>query len=432
MISPNLDECVSIDCLTKLYSRSYSLDLVSRLIKENTEFSIFYIDLNKFKVVNDLYGHDVGDVVLKEVSKRLKSLEKENLLFARLGGDEFIGVYQSVDDNKINELGQKIDKVLEEHILVSESEFTISASLGVARYPYDSDNVDDLIKLSDMAMYKSKKAGFNNKALISVELNEKLALRKKMEKLLKNIDVENDLFLEYQPIFDFKTGNLISMEALVRWNHKTEGIIYPDDFISVAEEIDKIKDITRWVFINALKQIGEWNKKYGTDYKISLNVADACIHNKIFFGNVKHMLDSFKVKAEWLAIELTELSISVSPNYMKQLLSSINNLGIDIYLDNFGTHPIIISDLKKFKIKGIKIEKKFVDRLDNEDNLSIVNAMIGLANGLGIKTVAKGVEKKEQYEILRIKDCDQIQGFYLEKPMSKEALEKKYMISRSK
>lgn len=428
----DINEYSNFDFLTKIYSRSYGLQIIDKLISSNREFSIFYIDLNKFKIVNDVYGHDVGDIVLKEVGNRFKSLEKENLLFARLGGDEFIGIYQSVDKNKINDLCQSINKVLEKHIVVSESEFTISASIGVARHPFDSDNVDDLLKLSDMAMYKAKKFSSNNKYLISDELNKKLELRRNIEKLFKNIDIEKDLFLEYQPIFDLKTGNLTSMEVLVRWNHKTEGVIYPNDFIYVAEEINIVKDITRWVFINSLKQIGLWNKKYGTNYKISLNVADACIHNKIFFDNVKYMLETFKVKPEWLSIELSECSISASPEYMKKLLCSINEIGIDIQLDKFGTYPILISDLKEFKIKEIKIDKKFIAKLDNEEDISIVKSMILLAKGLGIRTLGKGVEREEQYDILRELDCDKIQGFYLEKPMSTEAFEKKYLITGNK
>lgn len=422
----------SIDFLTKLHNRSYCLEFIDTLIKENREFSIFNIDLNKFKLVNDVYGHHIGDIVLEEVGQRFKSLEKEDLLFTRFGGDEFIGIYESVDEDKINELGQSIDRVFEEHIIISESEFTISASIGVVRHPFDSDDMYDLLKLSDMAMYKSKKSTSNSKYLISDELNKKFASRRKMEKLFKNIDIEKDLFLEYQPIFNFETGNLTSMEALVRWNHKTEGIIYPNDFIYLAEELDRIKDITRWVFVNGLKQIKEWNEKHATNYKLSLNVADACIHNKIFFGNVKSMLETFKVKAEWLSIELTERSLSISPEYMKPLLCSIDEAGIDIHLDNFGTHPIMIPDLKEFKIKEVKIDRKFISKLDNKDDLSIVRSMILLAKGLGIRTISKGVEKKEQYEVLKELGCDKIQGFYLEKPISKEAFEKKYFINEIK
>ncbi len=427
MESINLDRCSSIDDLTKLYSRLYSFEYINKLIEKEREFSIFYIDLDNFKIVNDVYGHHIGDLVLKEIGRRLKSLENEELLFARLGGDEFIAIYQNIDKNKINDLGQIIDKISREHIVISESAFDISASIGVARFPCDSDNIDDLLKLSDMAMYRAKRSGSSNRNLICSKTNNKLASRKKMEKLLKDIDVQEDLFLEYQPIFDIKTGKLNYLEALVRWNHKTEGIIYPNDFITISEEIDLIKDITKWVFLESLEQISIWNHKYGTDYKVSLNVADACIHNKIFFDNVKYMLEIFQANPEWLIIELTECSLSSSPLYMKKLLSSINDMGIDIHIDNFGRDPIVISDLLDFKIKEIKIDKKFIDKLDSNDDICIVKAMIQLAKGLGIKTIAKGVEEEIQYSVLETLDCDKIQGFYLEKPMSKEAFEEKYL-----
>lgn len=274
-------------------------------------------------------------------------------------------------------------------------------------------------------MYKAKESGPMNEYLISEELTKKLASRKTMEKLLRNIDVEKDLYLEYQPIFDFDTGSLTSMEALVRWNHETEGVIYPNDFIDIAEELDIVKDITRWVFITALKQIKVWNEKYDTNYKISLNVADACIHNKIFFDNVENMLEKFEVKAEWVSIELSERSLSVSPEYMKQLLHAVDAMGIDIYIDNFGTHPIIISDLKEFKINEVKIDDQFIAKLENEADRCIVNAMILLAEGLGIRTTAKGVEDKKHYEVLKELGCDKAQGFYLEKTNVKRSFRRK-------
>lgn len=218
---------------------------------------------------------------------------------------------------------------------------------------------------------------------------------------------------------------------MVRWNNKNKGVIYPNDFIELAEELDIIKDITRWVFITGLKQIKIWNEKYNTNYKLSLNVADACIHNKIFFNNVEDMLKTFKVKPGWVSIELSERSLSSSPEYMKRLLNSVNEVGIDIYLDSFGTYPIIISDLKEFNIKEIKIGEKFISNLDSEDGQSIVKAMILLANGLGIRTTAKQVEEKSQYDILKGLNIDKIQGFYYEKPMSKESLEEKFMKNKN-
>lgn len=216
----NINEALNIDYLTNLYNRSYCLNHIGMLIKENKDFAIFYLDLNQFSIVNDMYGHGVGDVVLKEVAKRFKSLESKDLLFARFGGDEFIGVYLSVDEDKINEVGRKIHKVVKDNIIISESEFSISVSIGVARHPLDSRNIDDLLKFSDIAMYKAKDSDLTSDFLISEELTQKLKSRKKLEKELRNLDVEKDLFLEYQPIFDIKTKKLLSVEALVRWKHK--------------------------------------------------------------------------------------------------------------------------------------------------------------------------------------------------------------------
>lgn len=427
MLDINSNHPLNIDFLTKLYNRSYCLEIIDRLIKQDQEFSVFYIDLNEFKIVNDLYGHDVGDLVLKEVGDRMKSLENNEQIFARFGGDEFVGIFQSLDVSKIDHLGQVITSVLKDPVLVSESEFIISASLGVARYPYDADNWGDLLKLSDMAMYKAKKSSIPTDSFVSKELTEQLRKRKKIRKMLRKLDIEKELFLEYQPIFNLDTGELASMEALVRWEHEREGIIYPKDFIHIAEEIDLVKDITKWVFIEALKQISEWNHHYKSDYKVSINVSNSCIHNKIFFNNVKEMLTAYEVKAEWLAIELTEQSISVSPIYMKKLLSEINQTGIHIYLDNFGVDPIILSDLVKFKIKGVKIADKFIKDLIDEENLLVLEAMKLLTTGLDIKTVVKGIEEENQCKKLKEMGFDKIQGFYFDEALSKEDFEKKYL-----
>ncbi len=415
------------DFLTSLYNRAYYLGKMDNCIKDNTEFSIFNIDLNNFKSINDIYGHDVGDIVLKEVGKRFQSLEKKDIIFARFGGDEFAVLYKVTNSDKINKLGEEIKNVLNSPIIVSESEFLVSASIGVSRFPFDSKNKEDLLKLADMAMYHAKKSDKNNQYLISDTLSKKLSKRKKFENLLKNIDIKNDLFLEYQPIFDLKTKKLLGVEALVRWKNKTEGIIMPSDFIYIAEEMDIVKDITRRVFINGLKQIKEWNTKYNTNLKISLNVANSCIHNRIFFENLSLMLEKFEINPQWLAIELTETSLSVSPEYMKRLLSSINQLGVDIYLDDFGTNNIKIPDLKKFKIKMVKIDNTYISSLKNEENLKMLKAMILLAQGLDIKAHAEGVETEEQYKILEKYNCDTFQGFCESKAISNDEFEKKYL-----
>ncbi len=424
MINTRLD---NKDFLTSLYNRECFLKYIHSFIENNTEFSLFNIDLNNFKSVNDIYGHDIGDIVLKEVGLRFKSLEDENIIFSRFGGDEFALLFKTANSQKINALGKKINEVLFNPIIVSESEFHISASVGVARFPMDSDNISDLLKLSDMAVYHSKKSGIYDHYLISEELNQKLTLRKKIEKLLRNIDIDNDLFLEYQPIFDLNTGQLKGMEALVRWKHKTEGIIYPRDFIGVSEEIDIVKDITKWVFIKGLHQIKQWNETYNKNLKISLNVSNSCIHNRIFFGNLQFMLENFGINPKWLILELTEVSLSVSPEYMKRLLANINELGVDIYLDDFGTSPIMLTDLKDFKVKAVKIDNKHISSLKDENGSHIVKAMILLAHGLGINSLAEGVETKEQYELLKKYTCDEFQGFYKQKPLNASEFEEKYL-----
>ncbi len=421
----NLENLGDVDFLTGLYNRVYFTKSIEKLINKKEEFSLYIIDLNNFKQINDVYGHDIGDLVLKEVGKRFKNLENEDVLFARFGGDEFAAVYKSVNDNTINHLGTRINDSLKEHIIISESEFTITASVGVSKYPFDSENVLDLLKLADMAMYHAKKSNLSEQYLISEELNNKLSKRKKIEKLLKKLNPETDLFLEYQPIYDFSSDEIIGVEALVRWNHSTEGIIYPEDFINVSEEIDIVKDITKWTFITGLNQIKHWNETYNKNLKLSLNVSNSCIHNKIFFENLKFMLENFKIKSNWLALELKEMSLSITPNYMKELLTSITELGVDIFIDDFGTSAIILPELLDFNVKAIKIDNRYIS--GEKKDLNISKSMIELAHSLGIKAVAEAIETEEQYNELNNLNCDYMQGFFKGSPISNEEFEKKYL-----
>ncbi len=416
------------DFLTNLYNRSFYIQKIQTLVGQNKSFSVFNVDLNNFKFINDVYGHDVGDLVLIEVGKRLNNIRVDGATFARFGGDEFAVLYESIEKDEINELGKIINESLEPLFVVSESEFHITASIGVARYPDDSDDVEVLMKLADIAMYYAKRTGNNNNFLISDKSVEKLSKRRKISKMLQNMDFDKDLFLEYQPLFDFKTGDIVGIEALVRWKHATQGIIQPLDFIDVAEELDMVKEITRWVFLEGLKHIKQWNEEYKTDLVISLNVANTCIHNRIFFTNFQKMLEMIQVKPKWIAIEFNEASLMISPEYMKELLCSVSNLGVKIYLDDFGTGYSSLTNLRDFKLNGVKIDNSCVDGLQKDkDKKALVRAAVLLAKQMHLKVTAEGVESKEQYDALLDMNCDDFQGFYKEKPLSAKDFEDKYL-----
>lgn len=416
------------DFLTGLYNRAFYMNAVSELIKKKSGFSIFNIDLNNFKAINDVHGHDVGDLVLKEVGARFRTLVDTDIVFARFGGDEFALLYKTLDEDRINTLGKQLHNLFVPEIVVSESEFNVTASVGVSRYPIDSENSADLFKLADIAMYHAKKQGLTDHYLISPEFTKKLEARKKIARFLKTINMENDLFLEYQPRFDFSTGALIGVEALVRWNHKDAGLIMPSEFINVAEELDIVKDITRWTFITALHQIRAWNESYNRDLVLSLNVSNNCIHNKIFFTNLKFMLEEFNIKPQWLAIELTEFSISISPTYMNKLLLSIHDLGVAIHLDDFGTGCTSLTNLNKIKITLMKIDNEFIHLLGKDAGTElIVKSIILLAHSIGIEVAAEGVETAEQYNILKAAGCNSYQGFYTGVPLLPAEFEKQYL-----
>lgn len=414
-----------VDFITGLHNRFYYTNYIEQMISNKQEFTMYYVDLNNFKSINDVHGHDIGDEVLKKIGARFKALQSKDIVFARVGGDEFVIIYKTLNEDDINSFGKKIKDCLEEPCTISHSEFKVSASIGVSRFPEDSDNAQDLYKLADMAMYQAKKSGLDDYVVISKELTGTLAKRKKIASYLKNIDIEKDLILEYQPRFDFAEDKLVGVEALVRWNHES-GIIMPDDFIHLAEEMDIVKEITMWTFVNALQQIKKWNEEYDKNLVVSLNVSNSCIHNRIWFENLEFMLDKFEINPEWLTVDITEVMLSISPMYMKKLLNSISELGVGVHLDDFGLGSFSVPSLKELKIDTIKIDNVFINGL-NEQNTDIVKSMILLAHGLNIKAGAEAVESKEQYDILKAQGCDSLQGYYKEKPLSAKEFESKYL-----
>ncbi len=416
------------DFLTSLYSRSYFMDKINKCIKNDVKFSIFSIDLDNFKQLNDIYGHDTGDKVLVEVGKRFSNIKVQGATFARLGGDEFAILYETVHKDDIKRLVNIIKTSLEPLFVANDNEFSITASVGVARYPKDSDDAKTLLKLADIAMNYVKKTGIVDNFLISEKSIEKLDKRSKIGNILKTLDVENELFLEYQPVFDFKSGKLLGVEGLVRWKHKDMGIIGPLDFIEIAQEQDLVKNITTWVFVTGLKQIKAWNEEYNKNLIISLNVANSCIHHRMFLSSLSILLDDLKVKPKWLSIELAEECLSVLPEYMRMLLRDIDKLGVKIYLDDFGRDYASLTNLSSFSLSGVKIDTSFIESIYSDiDKKTMVKSMIDIAHNMNIKAISKGIETQIHYDILMKLGCDGYQGFYKEKPLLADTFEDKYL-----
>lgn len=427
LLEENFRRELDTDPLTSLYKRNYLLARGEEALEKNQPFTIFYIDLNKFKVINDIQGHNVGDIVLKTTGSRLRELNDESIFFARFGGDEFAALLYDTSPTRISEASILISATIRRKILYNGFDFEVDASIGVARYPNDGTSMDQLIKLADIAMYHAKRNDLDHSYIISREFTETFRRRNLIEKLLRKMNYETDLSLDFQPQFNIMTRELIGMEALVRWPASEVGEVSPTEFIPIAEEIGVVKDVTKWVFIHGIKQIKKWNDKYGTDLVMNLNVSQNCIHHKIFFGNLTRMIEAFDIKPSWLGIELTEYSVMHSPEYMNTLLHSISALGVKITIDDFGSGSSSLTCIKRFGLDYIKIDKSLIDEIETDsNNFIIIKAIIQMAHCMSLKAVAEGVENKEQLNLLKQLGCDAVQGFIFGRPVSEKEFEKLY------
>ena len=413
------------DSLTGLYNRKFFLLELQRKIKYNSKpFSVFFIDLDRFKVINDIHGHIMGDMVLKEVAKRFKERQCDKCKFARFGGDEFAVIYDSVELSELEDTGNKIHQLINEKICIDDFEFSVLGSIGIARYPEDAKSANELLKFADIAMYHAKNQDQVEKYVIhSDQFAEKVGRRNYVELLLKDAEF-NDFELYYQPQFSTYTKELIGMEALVRWNHGVEGFISPAEFIPIAEEIGVIKTLSDWVFETGIKQIKIWNEKFNQDLVMSLNISPVSLDSTVFLPNLINMLEDLQVKPEWVGFEITEHSAMASATQMEEFLTSLSGLGVQISIDDFGTGYSSLSYLKRFDVDVIKIAKELIDNIEKDHNdLLIVKAIIMMTEGMGLETLAEGVESQEQLDILRELNCNKIQGYIYGKPMSAEDFE---------
>ncbi len=427
ILEENFRRELDTDPLTSLYKRNYLLARGEEALEKKHPFTIFYIDLNKFKVINDIQGHNVGDVVLKTTGSRLRELNDESIFFARFGGDEFAALLYDTSPTRISEVSILISATIRQKILYNGFDFEVDASIGVARYPNDGTSMDQLVKLADIAMYHAKRNDLEHSYIISREFTETFRHRNLIETLLRKMNYETDLSLDFQPQFNIMTRELIGMEALVRWPASTAGEVPPAEFIPIAEEIGVIKDITRWVFIHGIKQIKKWNDKYGNDLVMHLNVSQNCIHHKIFFGNLTWMIEAFGIKPSWLGIELTEYSAMHSPEYMNSLLHSISDLGVKITIDDFGTGNSSLTCIKRFGLDYIKIDKSLIDEIETDrNNFIIIKAIIQMAHCMSLKAVAEGVETRGQLNRLKQLGCDAVQGFIFGRPVNEKEFERLY------
>jgi len=417
------------DVLTDLPNRVLFQDRLTQSISKAKRyqkiFGLFFIDLDRFKQINDSLGHAVGDEVLKKTSVKLLSLIREEDTLARLGGDEFTIIVQDLKTGQdASVLAQKILNILEKPIYIDNHTLYISCSIGISLYPLDNINANKLLMYADAAMYMAKDKGKNNYQFYSSELTtiayEHLTMESNLRKAIKN----DEFVIHYQPQVDANNSKIIGMEALVRWQG-SNGLIPPDRFIPLARETGLIVELDKLVIKKAMHEFSLWKKKKLNPGTLALNLEIQLLQDEDFINYLKKTLIETNLHSQCLEFEVTEGQIMINPESAISILNKLTNMGIELAIDDFGTGYSSLSYLKKLPLDKLKIDKSFVqDVTEDEEDAGIVKAVIALAKSLNLSVIAEGVETEEQKEFLVENGCAHIQGYYYSKPIPADEIEK--------
>ena len=416
------------DALTGLPNRVLFSDRLAQGLEKGKRhkegLALFFIDLDKFKHINDSLGHEVGDKVLKIVAKRLENIIREEDTLARLSGDEFTLIMEELkhpEDASL--LAEKILHTLAEAIFIDEHILYVSGSIGISLYPQDTTDAQSLLKYADTAMYKAKEEGRNNYQFYSPAMTEFAMKRMLMQTSLRQAIDNGEFVIHYQSQINASTNALVGVEALVRWDHPTMGLLMPDEFIPLAEETGMIIELDQWVMSNAMKQISQWYKEGLNPGVLGLNVSVKQLDKTDFIPKIEACIKKNDFLSKWLELEITEgLMIKKSEEVITKL-HQLNNLGIGISIDDFGTGYSSLSLLKRLPINRLKIDRSFVkDIPEDEEDVAIVKAIIALAGSLKLDLIAEGVETSAQKDFLIDHGCVNIQGHYFSHPVPKEEM----------
>ena len=422
----NLKHIAHHDSLTELPNRLLFLDRLEQNIKyanrHKTHVSILFLDLDRFKEINDTFGHEAGDKLLKGITKRLRSCVRDYDTIARLGGDEFTIIIEGARNKQLLYIIQKIIREMQKPLEINGNAMHTTFSIGVSSYPDDGDTTEILLRNADTAMYKAKDKGRNTYEFYNESMTEQVLKRVTLETDLREAIENNNFTAYYQPKINALSNQVIGMEALIRWEHKTQGIIPPDEFIPLAEEIGLIGKIDEWMMFETLKTTQKWYQEGIFKGKLSLNVSMKQLEDKNFVNTVKKIISETNFNPEFLELEITESQIMKEPESTVNILNKIKSLGVTISIDDFGTGYSSLSYLKRLPIDRLKIDKSFIQDIpESEDDTAIVQAIIVLAQSLKLEIIAEGVETVEQKDFLVQSGCEYIQGYFYSKPLPEDA-----------
>ncbi len=422
-----IDKLAYYDTLTELPNRFLFKDRTHKALqsaqRNSKKVAVIFLDLDHFKLINDTLGHSTGDKLLVYVSQVLQKQIRISDTLARLGGDEFVILLPEINSvENVEFIAKKIlDAFAGQHIIDSHQLY-ITTSIGLAMFPDNSSNMDELITNADTAMYDAKQDGRNRYKVYSKNMGNYISSQMSIEQDLKEaINSKTGLEVYYQAKVNAHTGIVLGAETLIRWNHPTKGLIFPDEFIHVAESTGMIVDMGNWIIEQSISHIKEWNREGFKNLKIAINLSPRQFQDKELVPFIESMMNKYDVDASQVEFEITETMSMSNINTTMRILNELKSIGVSIAIDDFGTGYSSLAYLKKFPINTLKIDMAFVlGIVDDEGDRVIVQTIISMAHSLGFKTVAEGVETQSHVDLLKNMDCDELQGYHYSKAIPKD------------
>ena len=414
------------DSLTKLPNRALLLESIDHAIavaKRNyEEVAVLFIDLDDFKKINDTAGHEEGDRFLIEISNQIKSSLRKSDILGRLGGDEFVVVLEKIKHREqIESVHNKIFSLFSRPFPTQDNQYFISCSIGISLYPQDGSQAEELIRKADMAMYQAKRSGKNTFHYFDNSLEHIAIHRVSIEAKLRRAIAEDQFILHYQPKIDLESNRIVGAEALIRWQEPDGELIFPDNFIPIAEDTGIIRDITQWVFQKICQNLNQWQSTELKGIPVSINISAIDFSDPSFLTQANSFIDKYNVKPNLLELELTESVFFNDINKVKDTIAQLKLKNILISIDDFGTGYSSFSYLHDLDIDYLKIDKSFIQSLhDSEKSKAIVKSIIDLGENLGIKVVAEGIETEKDHTLLLSEGCNIGQGYHYSRPIPED------------
>ncbi|WP_372833936.1 putative bifunctional diguanylate cyclase/phosphodiesterase, partial [Pontibacterium sp.] len=403
----------------RILARDRLKQAITGCTRNKTKGALLFIDLDKFKRVNDTLGHNIGDQLLIEAGRRISSCIRQEDTTARLSGDEFLVIISNLsNEHNAETVARHIINSLCKPLILADQNIVITASIGIALFPDDSTEINELMRFADTAMYRAKAMGRNAFCFFTEEMNDEVTAHLKMENELRTAIEDGALELHFQPLTNLSNNKVYAAEALLRWNSETFGSVSPAVFIPLAEESDLIHPLGKWVLNQACQQAVQWRQQGYPDVRVAVNISPVQFRQGDLVQTVSDTLTASGLPAENLELEITESALLDNTEAALTTLNALRNLGVCLAIDDFGTGYSSLSYLSRFPFDVLKIDKSFIDQIIEDKHCrALTKGIIDLAHSLDMRVVGEGIEQQEQCEFLRVHDCDKGQGYLFSKPV---------------